>query len=193
MEQSILQTFFEKNLPLHQPLDDELLKAIEQGSILKRNFRYLFSVEDMIRMSFRLENFVMSIPNHCDMHASFQQWSRFTRQKLRYEDVVKAAKNLWIYGARDIEMPDFPNAKFIDTTATQLTNYWFLILYGDGVSGTLLAVDNSPLGELNSARSYSGFYTFDPMIAMQLTSILHQYYPADVPNPLTGAQHPKAE
>ena len=186
MEETILKTFFEKNMPLHQPLDDRFLKTLDDENLLKRDFRYLFSVEEMIRISYRLENFLISMPGHCDAHVSFQYMSRFKTQELRYESVANAAKNLWVYGATDIEIPNLPRTRFIDTTATQLVNYWFIILHGTGMSGTLLAVDTAALSTDRRIRRFDGFYTFDPMIPLQLTSILHQYFPADVPSPLIG-------
>jgi hypothetical protein len=124
-----------------------------------------------------------------EFHASFQYLSRLQPQQAEYEQIAKAVKQLYLYYTPDIAdkiLGKTPNVTHIDTTYTSLVDYWFVVIYGPGVSMSLLAEEVASLG--GSDRYYEGFYTFESDVAYQIITILHRSYPTLIPKPLSPEQ-----
>ncbi len=185
MSQGVLNNFFTRNLPLFEPRAQAFLRDLKPEQLRSEKFRALFSVQEMLRISYRLENLVVAVRGAAEVHVSFQHFSRFKRQMNRYEKVARAARHLWLYGVPDTPLQPMVNTTLVDTSATQLVDYWFIVISGPGVSATLLAEETTHLDETSAPRQYQGFYTYEPMTAFQLISLLHQTFPGSVPSPLT--------
>lgn len=184
----ILQTFYHRMMPLFMPQAERVLETSPAQAFNEMAFRYTFSVDAMIKISRIIERQAQQIPLVADFHASFQYLSRVIPQQQRYQEVARAARGLWLYYAADTDAAPLqnllalPRVTVIDTGATPLVNYWFVVAYGEGVSMTLLAQEVPALR--GDERYYEGFYTFQPDTAFQILAILHQIYPTAVPQPL---------
>lgn len=184
----IWQNFYQRTMPLFTPQAERFLEAIQPARLNSVAFRYTFSVEAMTKISYIIEDTVMGNPRVADTHVSFQYFSRLIPQTSRYRNIASAAKHLWLYGAYDVpttslgEFIQHPTTTLIDTEQSPLLNYWYLVAYGPGVFKTLLAQEIPALS--GDERYYEGFYTFQPNVAYQMTAILHQLYPEQIPTPM---------
>lgn len=184
MPNSVISNFYHRLLPLYAPRAEELLKSAHPEALRKLNFRYIFTVQGMIDISYLIEDAITKNKGVADAHVSFQYMSRFAPQAERYAKVAQASNGLWLYGAFDAELPPMPKTTLINTENTALVDYWYLVAYGPGLHMTLLAEEIVPENPVEGeSRLYEGFYTFDPDTAYQLISILHQSYPQDVAAP----------
>ncbi len=185
----ILETFYQRMMPLFTPQAERLLETINRETFREVAFRYTFSVEAMTKISHIIEDAALSSYRQTDFHASFQYLSRLVPQKDRYVRLASASKKLWLYGAPDLvdntslnALLTSPQVVHVDTSGTPLVNYWYVVAYGDDVSMTLLAQEIPALS--GSERYYEGFYTFDVNSAYQVIAILHRIYPDLVPEPI---------
>lgn len=175
-------------MPLFTPQAERFLDKAQPERLDSVAFRYTFSVEAMIKISRIIENTVLANPRVADVHVSFQYFSRLIPQRGRYLDIASAAKHLWLYGAYDIpannltRFSQHPGTVLIDTENSPLLQYWYLVAYGPGVHKTLLAQEIPALD--GDERYYEGFYTFQPDVAYQMSAILHQLYPEQIPVPV---------
>lgn len=184
MDNQILQTFYNRMMPLYTPQAEKFLDKAQVSKFSEISFRYTFSVEAMIKISRIIENTAISNSGVADVHVSFQHMSRLLPQREQYRKVSKAAKGLWLYGELDTSEQDLSfltKATLVDTADSLLTHYWFVVAYGPGVGMALLAEEVSALD--GEDRYYEGFYTFEQDVAYQIIAILHQIYPHQVPVP----------
>ncbi len=188
MNTTILQTFYNRMMPLFTPQAERILDSVQPAVLQDLAFRYTFSVEAMIKISHIIEDAVIQTPRTAVLHASFQYLSRIVPQQARYQQVAQTAEGLWLYYAADadpataVSLLSMPRVFTIDTADTPLVNYWFVVAYGGGIHMTLLAQEIPSLS--GHERYYEGFYTFEADAAYQILHILHQIYPKDVPLPL---------
>ncbi len=187
MSIEIMQTFYQRMMPLFRPQAEKLVDGLEPQQLNSLAFRYTFSVEAMTKISHIIEDAVIATPRAADLHASFQYLSRLEPQENKYLSVASYARGLWLYYE-----PDVPETRFaallnhatvtgINTEGTPLANYWLVVAYGEGVHMSLLAQEIPSMG--SDERYYEGFYTFEADTAYQILSILHKIYPTQVPQP----------
>jgi hypothetical protein len=187
MSVQILQTFYQRMMPLFMPQAERVLDRLDPTKLNDVSFRYTFSVQAMTKISYIIEDSVLTSPRTADLHASFQYLSRVKPQLPRYENIARTARGLWLYYEPDTDdasvhnLVKTPYVTGVDTSGTPLVNYWFVVAYGGGVHMTLLAQEVASLS--NSERYYEGFYTFEAATAYQILHILHQIFPKTVPNP----------
>jgi hypothetical protein len=188
MDNQVWQNFYHRTLTLYPPQAEKFLDSAPTDTFNQISFRYTFSVEAMIKISYIIENAAMANPGVANFHASFQYLSRVLPQQARYAKISQHSRGLWLYGVPNSDGIDklFPRATLIDTTDSFLVNYWFVVAYGPGIGMSLLAEEISALA--GTDRYYEGFYTFDQDIAYQLIAILHRIYPQQVPQPLPPEQ-----
>ncbi len=184
----ILETFYQRMMPLFPPQAERLLDAINHATFGEVAFRYTFSVEAMAKVSHIIEEAALSSVRQADFHTSFQYLSRLVPQKEQYLRLANTGKRLWLYGAPDLAdstpltpLLTSPQVVYVDTSGTPLINYWYVVAYGDDLSMTLLAQEIPALS--GTDRYYEGFYTFDVNTAYQVIAILHRIYPELVPEP----------
>jgi len=142
MNNEILQTFYQRMLPLFPPQAEKFLTTARPEIWKSRSFRYTFSVPAMIKISHIIEDTVIANRRAATLHVSFQHLSRLLPQKARYQRVAKAAQGLWLYGSCDLaeaELASLPRTTVIDTSNTLLLKYWFVVAYGAGVGMSQLA------------------------------------------------------
>jgi hypothetical protein len=184
MNSEILQTFHQRLLPLFTPQSEKLLQRLDPTRLQQVAFRYIFSLESMHRLGQMIEDGLMAAPGSADLHLSFQQFARLGSQEESYRRRLASATGLWIYGeadAADLNLPSEVNAHFVDTSNTLLTRYWCAVAYGPAISMSLLAEQVSALS--GDELYYEGFYSFEPEVAYQIVSILHEIFPDSVPLP----------
>jgi hypothetical protein len=184
MNSEVLQTFQQRMLPLYTPQSEKLLESLDARQLQHVAFRYIFATEAMLKVSRMIENRVIAGNGPTDLHVSLQQMSHVASQKERYQQVVASAKGVWIYGeaGRDrLDILEQANVRLVETGNTLVTRYWFVVAYGAGTGMSLLAEQVSAL--VGDDRYYEGFYTFEPEVAYQIVSILHQVFPDLVPLP----------
>jgi hypothetical protein len=193
----ILQTFYQRMMPVFTPQAERILDTVERKAFSEMAFRYTFSVEAMTKISHIIEDAAIESQRTADFHASFQYLSRLGPQQSQYQSIVEAGKKLWLYYAPDIEIADdnpmqallkHKNVTLIDTNDTPLVDYWFVVAYGEELSMTLLAHEVPSLS--GADRYYEGFYTFEADTAYQVLAILHRIYPRLVPAPEAPALPP---
>lgn len=188
MSIQIWQNFYQRLMPIFTPQAERVLDSIQSDRLDSLSFRYTFSVDAMTKISYIIEDTVIANPRVADVHVSFQYFSRLIPQASRYRKVASAAKHLWLYGAYDTEeqgLAEFqqhPTTTLIDTDDSPLLHYWYVAAYGPGVYKTLLAQEVPALS--GNERYYEGFYTFQPDVAYQMSAILHQLYPEQIPVPV---------
>jgi hypothetical protein len=186
MHPQILQNFHHRLLPIFQPRTERYLQALTPESLASVPFRYIFSVPAMLQISHLIEFLITRNPQVSDFHVCFQYFSRFKSQKVRYREVAEAARGLWLYGVEDTPPPALPRTTIVNIETLPIVDYWFLVAYGPGFYQTLLAEEIQT--EPGLPRTYEGFYTFDPGIAYQMLSLLHQTFPQQVAMPLLPEQ-----
>jgi DICT domain-containing protein len=192
MSNQILHAFHHRMMPLFTPQAEKFIHTVKPETLNRIAFRYTFSVEAMIKISHIIEDAVLSNARVADLHVSFQYLSRIRPQEPRYRRLAESAHGLWLYGAPDPGSPNFDgwrNLTVINTAHTLLLDYWFVVAYGPGIGMSLLAEEVPALD--SNDRYYEGFYTFEPAVAHQIISILHQIYPAAVPLPPAPEQLPQ--
>jgi hypothetical protein len=181
MNKDILSTFYHDLLPLFQPRTEGHLHHLKPRDLQHSNFRYIFSVGGMVKISRLIEDSVIKTPGVADTHVSFQYFSRIAAQAEQYQRVAESSNNLWLYGVPDAPLPKYPRTIGIDTSRTPLEKYWFVVAYGAGIYATLLAEEIAPA---DGQRFYEGFFTFEPDTAFQIITILHQLFPVQIPKPI---------
>jgi DICT domain-containing protein len=187
MSNEIIQTFYERMMPLFRPQAEKLIESIDLQKMNTLAFRYTFSVEAMTKISHIIEDVIIATPRAADLHASFQYLSRLRPQQEKYQEVASYARGLWLYYEADVDEAAFspllnhPTVHGINTIGTPLANYWLVVAYGEGVNMSLLAQEIPSMS--STERYYEGFYTFEADTAYQILSILHKIYPASVPRP----------
>ncbi|MEW6286843.1 MAG: DICT sensory domain-containing protein [Chloroflexota bacterium] len=184
MNKDILGNFYRRMLPLYPPRTEALLRRTSPSDLQRLTFRYIFTVDGMIEISHMIEDLIVSSPGVSETHVSFQYFSRLAPQMERYRLVAQSSRGLWLYGVPDVQLPELPNTVYVDTTATPLEHYWYVLAYGPGLSATLLAEELTPEERLaGEPRMYEGFYTFEADTAFQVLEVLHQLFPGKVPLP----------
>ncbi len=186
MNKDILSNFYNETLPLFQPQTEKQASRLKPKDLEHANFRYIFSVDGMIKISRLIESAVMNTPGAADAHVSFQYFSRIAAQQKQYKRVAESARHLWLYGVPDAPLPQFPRTIGIDTSGTPLEDYWFVVAYGPGIYSCLLAKEIDPQA---GQRIYEGFFTFETQTAYQIIFILSQMFPAQVPTPVPPSEH----
>ncbi|MCB8983943.1 MAG: hypothetical protein H6659_08970 [Ardenticatenaceae bacterium] len=187
MANDIIQTFYQRMMPLFQPQAEKLLDNIDPQKLNKLAFRYTFSVEAMTKISHIIEDAVIGTPRSAALHASFQYLSRIAPQQARYTNIASYAQGIWLYYEADLPEASFStllkhrNVSGIDTQGTPLVDYWLVVAYGEGIHMSLLAQEIPSLS--GAGRYYEGFYTFQADTAYQILAILHQIYPDSTPAP----------
>ncbi len=187
MSSEIIQTFYQRMMPLFKPQAEKLLDNIDTETLNNLAFRYTFSVEAMTKISHIIEDAVISTPRSADLHASFQYLSRLSPQQARYTTLASYARGLWLYYESDLPKTELrslfshANVTGIDTQGTPLVDYWLVVAYGEGVHMSLLAQEIPAMS--GNERYYEGFYTFQADTAYQILAILHQIYPGSTPAP----------
>lgn len=188
MSIEIIQTFYQRMMPLFRPQAEKLVDRLDPQQLNKLAFRYTFSVEAMTKISHIIEDAVIATPRAADLHASFQYLSRLTPQQTKYEAIASYARGLWLYYEPDVPEEKFeallahPTVTGINTEGTPLASYWLVVAYGEGVHMSLLAQEIPSMG--SDERYYEGFYTFEADTAYQILAILHKIYPAQVSQPV---------
>lgn len=189
MSNQILHAFHHRMMPLFTPQAEKFVHTIKPETLNRVAFRYTFSVEAMVKISHIIEDTALANAAMADLHVSFQYLSRIRPQENRYRRLAEALHGLYLYGAPDDGRPNFNGWRsptLVNTSNTLLLDYWFVVAYGPGLGMSLLAEEVPSLD--SDDRYYEGFYTFEPAVAYQIISILHQIYPSAVPLPMTPEQ-----
>ena len=148
MNNSILQNFYQRTLALYTPQAENFLNVAQPNIFKQVSFRYIFSVEAMIKISHIIEDAVIANQGVADMHVSFQHLSRLRPQKARYNEIAQSVRGLWLYGVPDrveTESIPLPRTSIVETTDTILVDYWFVVAYGPGLGMSLLAEERSAI------------------------------------------------
>lgn len=182
MNSDVFSTFYHSLLPHFSPRTEGFASKLKAQDLNRSSFRYIFSVRSMIEISHLIEDAVIETSGVADTHVSFQYYSRIAAQAAQYKHVAESARGLWLYGVPDAPLPKWPRTIGVSTSGTPLEKYWFVVAYGAGLYATLLAEEIDP-GD--GQRLYEGFYTFEPETAYQVTHLLHQMYPMQVPEPIS--------
>lgn len=185
MNKDILSTFYSELLPLFKPQTEGHINHLKPKDLEHASFRYIFSVDGMIKISRLIEDTVIKTPGVADTHVSFQYFSRIAAQEKQYKRVAESAKSLWLYGVPDAPLPKLSRTVGIDTSGTPLEEYWFVVAYGPGIYAVLLAKEITPE---SGQRLYEGFFTFESQTAYQIISILSQMFPVQIPNPILPSE-----
>ncbi len=185
MNKDILSTFHTELLPHFHPQTERDIKRLKPKDLEHASFRYIFSVDGMIKISRLIEDTVIKTPGIADTHVSFQYFSRIAAQIKQYQRVADASNHLWLYGIPDAPLPKLRRTIGISTGGTPLEEYWFVVAYGPGIYASLLAKEIHPEP---GQRVYEGFFTFEPQTAYQIISILNQMFPAQIPSPVSPSE-----
>jgi hypothetical protein len=189
MSNQVLQSFYHRMMPLYTPQAEKFVQRVDPAAMNRLSFRYTFSVQAMTKISYIIEDAIVTTPRNSALHTSFQKMSRVLPQMSRYRNIAQAATGLWLYGVSDMPLTPFnelPRTTLIDTNNSILVDYWFVVAYGPGIGMSLLAEEVPSLS--GDDRYYEGFYTFEQDVAYQIIHILHQIYPQQIPQPLSPEQ-----
>jgi DICT domain-containing protein/signal transduction histidine kinase len=128
--------------------------------------------------------------------ANFQQERFYHQEAKRYQRIAKCSDRLYVLAAPET---DFASAPELYPTIglepmDELTQEWHLVIVGEQYSACMICREfASPVNaiDLDSARQFRGFWTFDPDVSAQAALFLLrriQHYRPDLANQLQEAR-----
>lgn len=104
--------------------------------------------------------------------SSFQYLSRFLPQEARYRELAKTAKQVYVFGVPDVEVPYIEGITYIPLKPEdQLAKEWFLISYGKDYFSALATEELTNFHAPDHTRKFRGVWTFD----LAMVNILHEW------------------
>jgi hypothetical protein len=138
----------------------------------------------MLHLSRQIEDAALSHAGITEMHVSFQSMQRFAPQIERYQQIASSVMGMWVYGNHDTSLPLLPRTAYVDTHATPMRDFWWMIASGPGLSLCLIAEEiPCMVNPLRSCAShqYRGFYTSLESTGREALDLLHEAFPQQVP------------
>jgi DICT domain-containing protein/signal transduction histidine kinase len=130
-------------------------------------------------LSHAIEDLVLAGTEQPLVIANFQQ-ERFYRQEMnRYQRIAKRTDQVYILAApeTDFASAPAPYATIGLAPSDELTQEWHLVIVGYNYSACLICREYAaPIGaiDLDAARQFKGFWTFDPEVSRQAALLLFQ-------------------
>jgi hypothetical protein len=123
-------------------------------------------------ISYEIENASLIDDASTVVFSSFQRMSKFLPQEKRYRKLASIAKDVYVFGVPDVELPEIDNITYVPLKpGDQLAKEWFLVSYGKDYFSALATEELTDIDDPDPDRVFKGVWTFD----MSLVSILHEW------------------
>ena len=130
-------------------------------------------------ISHAMEDLVLASTEQPLVIANFQQERYYRQESARYQRIAQRTDRVYILAAPETDFASAP-ASFATVGLEQtdeLAQEWHLAIVGEKYSACLICREYAaPVGaiDLDSARQFKGFWTFDPAISRQAAALLLQ-------------------
>jgi DICT domain-containing protein/signal transduction histidine kinase len=130
-------------------------------------------------ISHAMEDLVLASTEQPLVIANFQQERYYRQESSRYQRIAQRTDRVYVLASPETDFASAP-ATFATIglePTDQLAQEWHLVIVGENYSACLICrEDTAPTGviDLDSARQFRGFWTFDPVISRQAAAILLQ-------------------
>ncbi len=130
-------------------------------------------------LSHAIEDIVLAGNDQPLVIANFQQEQFYWQEKNRYQRIAKRTDQVYVLAAPETDLASVPAPyATIGLDATdELTQEWHLVLIGRSYSACLIVREfAAPIDAINldSARQFRGFWTFDPAVSRRAALLLLQ-------------------
>ncbi len=130
-------------------------------------------------ISHAMEDLVLASTEQPLIIANFQQERYYRQESARYQRIAQRTDRVYVLAAPETDFASAP-APFATVGLEQsdeLAQEWHLAIVGENYSACLICREYAaPVGtiDLDSARQFRGFWTFDPAITRQAAALLLQ-------------------
>lgn len=127
----------------------------------------------MVDISHALENAAAMTGAPCQVFASFQRFSLFEREAMRYLQLSQTWDHAWIFGVADVAPPQIPNVTAVSLPPHHpLTREWFVVVDGPQFGAALLTADVSGFAIGDRSRQFMGLLSTDANLVRRASSRL---------------------
>jgi DICT domain-containing protein/signal transduction histidine kinase len=130
-------------------------------------------------ISHAMEDLVLASTEQPLVIANFQQERYYRQESARYQRIAQRTDRVYVLAAPETDFASAP-ASFATVGLEQtdeLAQEWHLAIVGENYSACLICREYAaPVGtvDLDSARQFRGFWTFDPVVSRQAAALLLQ-------------------
>ncbi len=130
-------------------------------------------------ISHAMEDLVLASTEQPLVIANFQQERYYRQESSRYQRIAQRTDRVYVLAAPETDFASAP-ASFATVGLEQsdeLAQEWHLAIVGENYSACLVCREYAaPIGtiDLDSARQFKGFWTFDPAVSRQAAALLLQ-------------------
>ncbi len=130
-------------------------------------------------ISHAMEDLVLASNEQPLVIANFQQERYYRQESARYQKIAQRTDRVYVLAAPETDFASAP-ASFATVGLEQsdeLAQEWHLAIVGENYSACLICREYAaPVGaiDLDSARQFRGFWTFDPAVSRQAAALLLQ-------------------
>jgi DICT domain-containing protein/signal transduction histidine kinase len=130
-------------------------------------------------ISHAMEDLVLASTEQPLVIANFQQERYYRQESSRYQRIAQRTDRVYVLAAPETDFASAP-APFATVGLEQsdeLAQEWHLAIVGENYSACLICREYAaPVGaiDLDSARQFKGFWTFDPVVSRQAAALLLQ-------------------
>lgn len=130
-------------------------------------------------ISHAMEDLVLASTEQPLVIANFQQERYYRQESARYQRIAQRTDRVYILAAPETDFASAPTS-FATVGLEQtdeLAQEWHLAIVGENYSACLICREYAaPIGtiDLDSARQFRGFWTFDPAVSRQAAALLLQ-------------------
>ena len=130
-------------------------------------------------ISHAMEDLVLASTEQPLVIANFQQERYYRQESARYQKIAQRTDRVYVLAAPETDFASAP-ASFATVGLEQsdeLAQEWHLAIVGENYSACLICREYAaPMGaiDLDSARQFRGFWTFDPAVSRQAAALLLQ-------------------
>ncbi len=130
-------------------------------------------------ISHAMEDLVLASTEQPLVIANFQQERYYRQESSRYQRIAQRTDRVYVLAAPETDFASAP-APFATVGLEQtdeLAQEWHLAIVGENYSACLICREYAaPIGtvDLDSARQFKGFWTFDPVVSRQAAALLLQ-------------------
>ncbi|MEO1164553.1 MAG: DICT sensory domain-containing protein [Chloroflexota bacterium] len=145
----------------------------------------------MTIISNQIENSTLIDGAETVIFSAFQRFSKFKPQMKRYRKLAEQAKQIYVFGVQDEELPAIENITYVPLKETdQLAKEWFLVSFGRDYFTALATEETTHFDDPDHTRKFKGAWSFDIAVVDTLySSLCLAVNHVDFSNPRDHANH----
>lgn len=147
----------------------DLVCRSRQGSIMLRHR------QEMVHLSYRIEENVIEKYHGGSFFAGFQYLSRFKKRQHIYEKLAQSVESVYVFAFPDVPIPQIKNLHIIPLREDdRMMEEWFVMYHGSDYYSALVARegDNAYSNHQDNRREFHSIWTFNPDIIQIMTDWL---------------------